>query len=464
MAGHAVSINPATGEELGRYALLGPEGVEARVAAAAAAAVGWGAASIETRTACLARLGAVLTSRRAALARLISLEMGKPITAAIAEVDKCAHLCGWYADHAEDLLADERPDVGGELAVVRYRPLGVILAVMPWNFPLWQVLRAAVPVMAAGNGFLLKHADNVQGCALALEACFAEAGFPEAAFVVLQADRAAATALLADPRIAGLTVTAGVTAGSALAAEAGRHLKPSLLELGGSDPFIVLADADLDAAVATAVTARFQNCGQVCIAAKRIIVERPVVDAFVARFVAAAKALKVGDPLDPGTQMGPLSRLRLRDEVHEQVRRSIEGGARLLTGGAAPEGPGAFYPPTVLVDVPEDAPVLREETFGPVAPILVADDAEAAIRIANDSAFGLSAALWSGDVDAAFALAGRIQTGAVFINGMSVSDPRVPIGGIRQSGYGRELSHFGLKAFTNPQLTWVRGPVAGGGR
>ncbi|MBD7939955.1 aldehyde dehydrogenase family protein [Brevundimonas guildfordensis] len=457
MAVEAISINPATGKELGRYPFMTADQIEAAVANAEEGSGIWAGLPIESRMAALRQLGEVLSRRREDLARTISLEMGKPVTAAVAEVVKCAHLCAWYADHAPALLADEAPDVGDEQAVVRYLPLGVILAVMPWNFPIWQVLRAAVPVMTSGNGFILKHAENVQGCARALEACFAEAGVPRGAFVVINADRAAVSGLLADARIAGLTVTAGVAAGSALAAEAGRNLKKSLLELGGSDPYIVLADADLDAAVATAIAARFQNCGQVCIAAKRIIVERSVAKAFIERFVEAASRLKVGDPLDPATQMGPLSRRRLRAELHDQITRSLNMGARLLLGGALPDGPGAYYPPTVLVGVPQDAPVLREETFGPVAPILIAEDADEAVRIANDSDFGLSASLWSRDIDRARSLAARIQTGAVFINGMSASDPRVPIGGIKKSGYGRELSHFGVKEFTNAQLVWVKG-------
>ncbi|MEA1015745.1 NAD-dependent succinate-semialdehyde dehydrogenase [Sphingosinicella sp. LY1275] len=451
------SINPATGEEISRYPLMTADQIESRLEAGAVAAEAWSELSLVERSAAIARLGQVLAARRDELARLISLEMGKPITAALVEVDKCVFLCRWYAENAPALLADETADVGGDEAVIRYLPLGIVLAVMPWNFPLWQVLRAAVPVMIAGNGLVLKHADNVQGCALALEACFGEADFTPHVFNLIQADRDSVAGLLADPRIAALTVTAGVGAGSALAAEAGRHLKKSLLELGGSDPFIVLADAELEAAVATAVTARFQNCGQVCIAAKRIIVEKPIAEEFTRRFVEAAAALNVGDPLDPATQMGPMSRPRLRAEVHDQVERSCRAGARLLLGGTIPEGPGAYYLPTVLVDVPEGAPVLVEECFGPVAPIVVADDAEQAIRIANDSAFGLSAALWSGNLEQARQLARRIRTGGVFINGMSASDPRVPIGGIRHSGYGRELSHFGLKEFTNPQLVWVKG-------
>ncbi|WP_423140853.1 NAD-dependent succinate-semialdehyde dehydrogenase [Parablastomonas sp. CN1-191] len=457
MRTEAISINPATGEEIACHPVLDGPAIERTVAAASAAFAGWRTTSVEVRADAFRRLADVLALRREALARLITLEMGKPIRAAGAEVDKCARLARWYADNLADLLADETPDVDGDgKAVVSYLPLGVVLAVMPWNFPLWQVLRAAVPIVCAGNGFLLKHADNVQGSAWALAECFEAADFPPGLFGVVHADRALIAGLLADPRIVGVTVTAGVTAGASLAGEAGRHVKKSLLELGGSDPFIVLADADLDRAVAAAVEARFQNCGQVCIAAKRIIVAAPIMDAFVARFVEAARAIRRGDPLDPATVMGPMARVRARAELDDQVRRSVAMGARVLLGGEIPDGPGTYYPPTVLVGVTTDMPVCAEETFGPVAAIMSAAGAEDAVRIANDSVFGLSAALWTADVEAAARLAPRIEAGAVFVNGMSASDPRVPIGGVKQSGYGRELSHFGLREFCNAQLRWVR--------
>lgn len=457
MRTEAVSINPATGEEIACHPVLDGPAIERTVAAASAAFAGWRRTSVEVRADAFRRFADVLALRREALARLITLEMGKPITAARAEVDKCARLACWYADNLADLLADETPDVGGDgKAMISYLPLGVVLGVMPWNFPLWQVLRAAVPILCAGNGFLLKHADNVQGSAWALAECFQASAFPEGLFGVIHADRAAVAGLLADRRIVGVSVTAGVAAGASLAAEAGRHIKKSLLELGGSDPFIVLADADLDRAVAAAVEARFQNCGQVCIAAKRIIVAAPIIDAFVARFVEAARALRTGDPLDPATVIGPMARVRARAELDDQVRRSVAMGARVLLGGEIPDGPGTYYPPTILVGVTADMPVCAEETFGPVAAVMSAADAEDAVRIANDSVFGLSAALWTADVEAAARLAPRIEAGAVFVNGMSASDPRVPIGGVKQSGYGRELSHFGLREFCNAQLRWVR--------
>lgn len=456
MRNFSVSINPANGVMLATYPAMSASELDTAICDAHAGYQIWRNQSASARALQIGRLGEVLSVKRSQLAAMITAEMGKPITASLAEVAKCANLCAWYAANLERLLADEVTDLGADgTATIRYLPLGVILGVMPWNFPIWQVLRAAVPIMATGNGFILKHADNVQGSALALRDCFLEAGFPQGSFNVINADRTTITRLLADERICGITVTAGVAAGSALAAEAGRHLKKSLLELGGSDPFIVLGDADLERAVTTAVAARFQNCGQVCIAAKRIICEKSIAQEFIERFVAQASLLKVGDPLDTNTEMGPMARERLRLEVHDLVEKSVEMGARVIAGGQIPEGAGAFYPPTVLVNVTNDMPVCQEETFGPVAPILVADNAEHAIALANDSQFGLSAAIWTQDVELAKKLAASIECGAVYVNAMSASDPRVPIGGIKKSGYGRELSHFGIKEFSNAQLHWA---------
>jgi succinate-semialdehyde dehydrogenase len=456
MRNETASINPATGQVIATYPVLDEAGLEAAIDRASAAWAEWRLLSVPHRAGLLDSLAQVLAAQRQGLARTITLEMGKPITAALAEVDKCANLCRWYARNMARLLADEVCDVGADgVATVSYRPLGLVLGVMPWNFPLWQVLRAAIPVVAAGNGFILKHAENVQGSALALQASFDAAGFPAGAFTAINIERDDIATVLRDARVCGVSVTAGVKAGAAVAAEAGRNLKKSLLELGGSDPFIVLHDADLSHAIPDAVTARFQNCGQVCIAAKRFIVDRRIAAEFIAGFVARTGALKIGDPLDPTTQMGPMARESLRSEVHGLVAASVAQGARLVLGGTIPPGPGAFYPPTVLVDVTNHTPVCRSETFGPVAPIMIADDAEHAIRLANDSDFGLSASIWSQSTGLQQELAQRIETGAVYVNGMSVSDPRVPIGGIKHSGYGRELGHFGLREFCNAQLRWL---------
>lgn len=457
MSATSVSINPANGEWIASYPAMSPAEVDATLDQARLGYKAWRKKPIAERGGFMAKLGKILASKRSHLAALITTEMGKPITAALGEVDKCVNLCIWYANNAERLLASEETDLAADgQAIVRYLPLGIVLGVMPWNFPIWQVLRAAVPIMSAGNGFILKHADNVQGCALALRDCFLDAGFPEGVFGIINVEREAVAGLLRDPRICGVSVTAGVAAGAALAAEAGRNLKKSLLELGGSDPFIVLADADIDRAATTAVTARFQNCGQVCIAAKRIIVEKSIAQEFIEKFVAKTSSIKVGNPLAPSTEMGPMARERLRLEVHELVQKSVAMGARVVMGGQIPEGSGVYYPPTVLVDVSNDMPICREESFGPVAPILIAENAEHAVALANDSTFGLSAALWTRDLELASSLTTQIECGAVYVNGMSASDPRVPIGGIKNSGYGRELSHFGLKEFSNIQLQLVR--------
>jgi succinate-semialdehyde dehydrogenase len=453
----AISICPASGEEIARYPFHDRAGREQILAAAFAGQPRWAAMATACRARTICRVGEELRRQIATLAPLICAEMGKPIRAAREEIEKSAKLCFWYAENAEHLLAEETADVGNDgSAAIAFLPLGVILGVMPWNFPFWQVLRAAIPILLAGNAFLLKHADNVQGCAAALQRVMAAAGLPDGIFGVINVGPAEVAEIVGDCRVAAVTVTAGVAAGSAIGAEAGRHLKKSVLELGGSDPFIVLADADLDRAVPAAVEARFQNAGQVCIAAKRLIVERPIADEFVARLIEAAARLRVGNPLDERSDLGPLARTRLRTELHGQVCRSIDMGAKLMLGGAVPEGPGAFYPPTILTGITRDMPVWREETFGPVAPIMAAEDAQHAVQIANDSEFGLSGAIWSGDAERASRLARMVATGGMFINGVAASDPRVPIGGIRKSGYGRELSHFGLREFTNAQLVWAR--------
>lgn len=454
----ARSINPANGEVIAEYPYAGIASIEPALEAAASGYRDWSSWDIGQRANALTRVATLLRRDADALALLATREMGKPITDARAEVEKCAALCDWYAERGPTLLADEPSPVSGSRAYVAFRPLGTVFAVMPWNFPYWQAMRGAVPILIGGNGFLLKPASNVVGCALALEKIMAEAGLPLGTFAVLNAPHELALSVLDDRRIAAATVTGGVRAGAAVAAKAGAALKKSLLELGGTDPFVVLADADLEGAVRAAVKSRYQNAGQVCIAAKRFILEAPIAEDFTRRFIAAVASLKVGDPTDEATQIGPMARADLRDELHEQVEKSLAAGAILLHGGHAIEGAGSYYAPTVLGNVQPGMVAFDEELFGPVAALTVARDVDHAIELANHSDFGLSGALWSRDEAAAERLAAGMETGAVFINGFSASDPRVPIGGIKRSGYGRELSHFGAREFVNAQTVWLGRP------
>jgi succinate-semialdehyde dehydrogenase len=451
---HAITQNPHTGEIIARHAFDTPAQLEESLASNVAAFRQWRERPLSERAALLVRLAGVLRERSEPLARQITLEMGKPILQARAEVEKCAALCLWYAEHGPALLAPEPTQVPDGKAVIAYRPLGPVLAVMPWNFPLWQVLRGAVPILLAGNSYLLKHAPNVMGCAYLLRDALRAAGAPQGLFEVINVTPEGVSLAIADERVAAVAVTGSVRAGSAIAAQAGAALKKCVLELGGSDPFIVLADADLDQAVKAATVGRFQNSGQVCVAAKRMIVEAPVLEAFTQRFVAAVQALKVGDPLQEDHYVGPMARFDLRDELEGQVQRSLEEGARLLLGGRPLPGVGNYYAPTVLADVQPHMTAFRQELFGPVATITVARDPEQALELANDSEFGLSSTLWSADVDLARRMAARLDTGGVFINGYCASDPRVAIGGVKKSGFGRELSHFGLREFCNAQTVW----------
>jgi succinate-semialdehyde dehydrogenase len=445
-ADSAVSINPANGDIIERFPWLDSADRDKALNAAVQGFQRWRDMPVGERAAVLVRVAAYFREHAERFARTMTLEMGKPIRQARSEVEKCAKVCEWYAEFGPPMIADEPTAVEDEKAYISFLPIGVVLAIMPWNFPLWQVIRGAVPIMLAGNGFLLKHAPNVVRTALNVQEAFAAAGAPDGAYLVFNVHQVAVAEVIADRRVAAVSLTGSVRAGAAVAAEAGRNIKKSVLELGGSDPFIVLADADLDKAVQAAVEARFQNAGQICIAAKRIIVEAPVVEAFTSRFVEAVKALKVGDPLDEHTYVGPMARRDLRDELDAQVHRTLEEGAQLMVGGE-PIGPaaGAFYAPTVLTGVKPGMTAFREETFGPVAAIIVAEDAEQAVAFANDSKFGLSGAIWTADTALAKSIARRLETGGVFINGFAASDPRTPIGGIKKSGYGRELSHFGIR-------------------
>jgi len=401
----------------------------------------------------------ILRTRRAEYARTMTLEMGKPIVQGEAEVDKCAWACEYYADHAEAFLAEQPRETEASRSYVRFDPLGPVLAVMPWNFPFWQVFRFAAPALMAGNAGVLKHASNVPRSALAIEEVFREAGFPRGLFSTVLVGSSAVAGLIADPRIVAVTLTGSELAGSKVAEQAGHALKKTVLELGGSDPFIVLADADIGAAARTAADARLINSGQSCIAAKRFIVVEPVADQFLDRFLDELRSRRMGDPLVRGTQVGPQARIDLRDLLHEQVAESVKRGAKLLLGGEVPAGKGAFYPPTLLAAVDKGMPAFDEETFGPVAAVIRAKDEADAVRLANDSTFGLGASLWTEDRVRAERLAAQIEAGSVFVNGVVKSDPRLPFGGIKRSGYGRELSEYGIREFVNVK-TWTAGAPA----
>ncbi|MGV3345932.1 aldehyde dehydrogenase family protein [Enterobacteriaceae bacterium LUAb1] len=451
----AASCNPATGEIFAHYPFDSAEKQESILQQSYQAFLQWRDTSLNTRAAMLVRMGQALHQQAEALAQMISREMGKPIVQARAEVEKSARLCDWYAQHGPVLLQPQKTMVEHDKAFVAYRPLGTVLAIMPWNFPVWQVLRGAVPAILAGNPYLLKHAANVMGCAYLLADIMHSAGLPEGVFSVMNTDHPGVAAAISDPRIAAVAVTGSVRAGQAIAEQAGRALKKSVLELGGTDAFIILNDADIDEAVKAAVAGRFQNSGQVCIAAKRIIVEAAVAQRVEAKFTAAVRALKVGSPLHEENDIGPLARFDLRDELHHQVEATLREGARLVLGGEKWAGVGNYYAPTILADVKPGMTAFREELFGPVASLIVARDADHALELANDSEFGLSGTIWSSNEARALQMAAQLETGGVFINGYTASDPRVPIGGVKKSGYGRELSSFGLHEFCNIQTVWL---------
>ena len=401
----------------------------------------------------------VLRAGKARYAELITLEMGKPVVEAEAEIEKCAVTCEYYAQHAPHFLADEEIVSNASESAVVFDPLGVVLAIMPWNYPFWQFFRFAAPALAAGNGAILKHANNVPQCALALEEVMREAGAPIGLVQALFVDASNVAGIIADDRIAAVTLTGSTQVGRIVASQAGQALKKQVLELGGSDPFIVLADADIEEAAKVAVKARFINVGQSCVNAKRFLVEEAIADRFVAAFIDGVKALKVGDPLKRDTNIGPMARANLRAELHMQVERTLAEGATLKLGGALAEGAGFVYPPTVIDHVKPSMTAFREETFGPAAAVIRVRNAEEAIRLANQTEFGLGAALWTRDLDQARAFSRQIDAGAVFINGMVASDPRLPFGGIKKSGYGRELGEYGIKEFVNIKTLWI-GPAS----
>ncbi|HEX9364172.1 MAG TPA: NAD-dependent succinate-semialdehyde dehydrogenase [Candidatus Dormibacteraeota bacterium] len=452
------SINPATGRELASFPEADEAAIETALDRAFAARHDWRDAGIGMRAALMRSVAGVLRADRLRYAALLTTEMGKPIVEAEAEVEKCAWTANWIAENAERLLADQPVESTASESYVRFQPLGVILAVMPWNFPFWQAFRAGLPALSAGNVMLLKHSSNVPQSALAIEEVFREAGVPEGVFQTLLIGSAAVEGLIADSRVAGVTLTGSEAAGRNVAEAAGKALKKTVLELGGSDPFVVLADADLNTAASVACRARNQNNGQSCIAAKRFIVEEPVAGEFEEKLTAAVARLKVGNPMDRANQVGPLARGDLVDEIERQVSESVRLGAQAVVGGKRIQGDGYYYEPTVLTKVKPGMPAYDEETFGPVAAVIRVKDAGDALRVANDTNFGLGSNIWTRDVERGKRLAEKVEAGLVFINGMVASDARLPFGGVKRSGYGRELSEYGIKEFTNIQTVWV-GPA-----
>lgn len=458
------SINPATGATLRKFEAHTAHEVEEKLQRAAEAFRAHRRTSFAWRAARLIAAADLLAAEQERFAQLMTAEMGKPVRAARDEAAKCALGCRYYAEHAEKFLADEVIETDAARSFVRYQPVGVVLAVMPWNFPFWQVFRFAAPAVMAGNVGLLKHASNVPQCALAIEEIFLRAGFPEGVFQTLLVGVDQVERLIDDPRVAAATLTGSEPAGASVAAACGRQIKKTVLELGGSDPFIVMPSADLDAAVKTAVKARTINNGQSCIAAKRFIVAEEIYAEFEQRFTAAMKKIKVGDPLDEATEVGPLATPGIVRDLDEQVQKTVAAGARLLTGGRPSEGPGNYYPPTVLADIPADSPGYREELFGPVALLFRARDAADAVRVANDTSFGLGSSVWTNDADEGAFFIDELEAGQVFVNGMVASDPRLPFGGIKRSGYGRELGVFGIREFVNVKTVWIKEEEGAGRR
>jgi len=450
------SVNPANGQQIKTYDEMTPEQVSAAVVQAHDAWKSWRKTSFAERGRLMKRAGEILRQRKEEFARLMAIEMGKPLKQGVAETEKCAWACDFYADHAEGQLAPDVIKTDASKSYVASDPLGVVLAVMPWNFPLWQVFRFAAPALMAGNAAVLKHASNVPGSALVIEEVFNQAGFPKGVFRTLLIGSRQVKAVIEHPLVRAVTLTGSTPAGKAVAAQAGAVVKKAVLELGGSDAYIILEDADLDLAVQTCVTSRLINSGQSCVNAKRFVVVEPQLAAFTERFVALMKAKKIGDPLADGTDIGPQARFDLRDDLHKQVVESVRKGAKLLLGGEIPSGPGAYYPPTVLADVRPGMPAYDEELFGPVAAIVKARDEHDAVRIANDSIFGLGASVFTKDVARGERLARDLEAGCTFVNGLVASDPRLPFGGIKESGYGRELGSYGIKEFVNTKTVYIK--------
>ena len=449
------SINPATGETLKTFEALTNDQIETKLQLAADTFKNYRHTSFEKRAQMMSKAADILESEKRQLGTIMTTEMGKPLKAAIAEAEKCALVCRYYAENAQKHLADQLVETNAAKSYVRFQPLGPVLAVMPWNFPFWQVFRFAAPALMAGNVGLLKHASNVPQCALAIEDVFRRAGFPEGTFQTLLIGSEAVEAILIDTRVVAATLTGSEPAGRSVAATSGKQIKKTVLELGGSDPFIVMASADLDKAVETAVKARTINNGQSCIAAKRFIIAKDIYDEFSAKFVQDMQALKIGDPMEETTDIGPLATPQIVNDLAEQVQKAIDSGARVLTGGHRPDRPGNFYEPTVLDNIDLSTPVSCEEIFGPVAMLFRADNLDEAISIANATSFGLGSAAWTNDTSEQSRFIDELDAGSVFINGMVASDPRLPFGGIKNSGYGRELAEFGIREFVNIKTVWI---------
>ena len=449
------AINPATNELIKEYTEHTSKEISGIIDSVQEEFIEWRGTSFDHRSKLMKKAAAVLRDNKEEYARTMTLEMGKIIVESRAEIEKCAWVCEYYADNAARFLADEIIETDAGKSLAAFQPLGIVLAVMPWNFPFWQVFRFGAPALMAGNAAVLKHASNVPGSALAIEQIFREAGFPENIFRTLMIPAKKVEEVIVNKHVKAVTLTGSEPAGSQVASIAGRELKKTVLELGGSDPYVVLDDADIDACVKTSVTARMINAGQSCIAAKRFIVVESRLKEFEKRQTELMSSIKIGDPLDEDTQVGPLARLDLLDELDDQVQRSIKAGAKLLCGGKRADRKGAFYLPTVLADVKEGMAAYEEETFGPVSAIIAVKDAEEAVAVANDSRFGLGGSVWSRDIEKAEAIARRIESGAVFVNGMTKSDPRLPFGGVKKSGYGRELSLYGIREFVNIKSIWI---------
>jgi len=449
------SVNPALNRLLREYPDHSAEDVTAIIEKTWKAGLSWKETSFAFREGLFRNLAALLRADKDRLARLMTEEMGKIIRESLAEIEKCAMACDYYAENAESMLKDEMVSTDASRSFVAFQPLGVILAVMPWNFPFWQVFRFAAPSLMAGNVALLKHASNVPGCALAIEELFTRAGFPENVFSTLMIPSSMVEAVITNQRVQAVTLTGSGAAGGSVASAAAKHIKKAVLELGGSDAFIVLDDADLDNTVKAAVTGRMINQGQSCIAAKRFIVDETVVEEFTLRLLRAVSGLKTGDPMDPATDMGPMARPDLVEDVEKQVQKSLESGATLVYGGKRPQRPGCYYLPTILRNVRKGMAVYHEETFGPVFSIITVKSEEEAIAVANDSEFGLGGCVWTKDPERGEKIARKIETGAMFVNGITKSDPRLPFGGIKKSGYGRELATYGIREFVNIKTIWI---------